>query len=106
MDSDVQQPAEQHYTRPAEGLKIPYDEAPFDAHLMNGEKVRLYGNIEIENDTGVEAYVCVRFDLRQGFILTVMGPHVEFDTKIQMHTKHALKIVDGHWELVSRNFVE
>jgi hypothetical protein len=108
---EINQPAEnyQHITRSednaASGLQIPYDEAPFEATLVAGEKIKLYGSIEVENDTQEPCYVLVRFDLRKGFILTVEGVYtpVAFETPVMMHSKHAVKIVDGEWELVSRN---
>ncbi len=86
-------------------LKLPYDEAPFEAFLHPGQMAKLYGGIEIQNDTGEVCHLTVRFDLRQGFILTVEGTHtpIFFETKVSMKTEHAVKIVDGGWQLIARN---
>lgn len=89
----------------ASGVQIPYDERPFEATLLGGEKIALYGGIEVQNDTEEPCYLCVRFDLRRGFILTVEGINtpVSFETGVLMHSQHALKVVQGEWQLVSRN---
>ena len=103
----VPYPSEEHAPaqQQASGLQIPYDERPFEATLLQGQKIALYGGIEVQNDTEEPVYLCVRFDLRKGFILSVEGLYtpVSFETGVLMNTQHALKVVNGEWQLVARN---
>ncbi len=86
-------------------MQIPYDEAPFEATLRPGEKIRLYGGVDIQNDAPEAVEVLIRFDLREGFILTIEGLQtpIHIVTHVAMHSKHAIKVAAQTWQLVPAN---
>lgn len=75
-----------------ETVAIPYDTAPFESFLKPGEKIRLYGGIEVENRTEEEIHVRVRFELHRGFVLTVSEPSLLtlLEAGVSMHTSYKI----------------
>jgi hypothetical protein len=86
-------------------MQIPYDEAPFEATLLPGQQTRLYGGIEIQNDTQEAIEVLIRFDLREGFFLTLDGLQtpIHIEAPVTMHSTYAIKVIAETWQLVPSN---
>lgn len=89
----------------AANLKIPYDDAPFEGVLQFGEKKKFYGDIEILNKAMEPCHVKIRFDLRRGFLVTIKAEFspIEFEVPLQMHSSHAIQVVDDTWQLTAKN---
>ncbi len=92
-------------TQDNNNMQIPYDEAPFEATLLPGQSAKLYGGVEITNEAPEAVDVLIRFDLRSGFILTIEGLQtpIHIETKVNMNSRHALKVASETWQLVAIN---
>jgi len=89
-------------TRDGVNMQIPYDDAPFEATLLPGQQVRLYGGVEIQNDAHEAVEVLIRFDLRKGFILTIdaMETPIHIEARVAMNSHHAIQVVSETWQLI------
>ncbi len=83
-------------------VAIPYDDAPFELVAEPAQTVRLYGHIEIQNVTDQQLRLSVRFDLHQGFVLTVEDApeHIVLQQRVPMNHLYVLaKTTDGQFTL-------
>jgi hypothetical protein len=103
----ISYPCEVQYVQQRTPLQIPYDEAPFEADLPPGQQIRLYGGIEVRNDTATLTKVRVQFHLPGGFVLTVEDPYSSssFEKSVSMHKQYAIKPSQEGWYLVEEKLL-